>query len=101
MSIERSLLDELMRLGERHGHTLYSILRRNAGWGVQWYQPARIPVRVATKAERAPPAGMSEAPSNWEEGLVVYGYHPSFEEALRAEGRRFLEVEKRAKGGDT
>lgn len=55
--------------------TLYSILRRNAGWGIQWHSQYR---------QENPPQYV-HGPNRTERGLFVNRYYPTFTEMVVGE----------------
>lgn len=63
-------IEKLESLANEHGHTIYNILHRNAGWGIQW----------ATKQG-----------AEYKDGLVVYFYRPTLAEAVADEIKRIRE----------
>lgn len=76
------LLDSVQRLGEQKGATLYNLLFRKAGWGVQFYENARVPEWVRGKSQHP----------RWTDGLVVYTYKPTLRAALLTELARLKQL---------
>lgn len=90
-------MSRVIEQGAEQGLSFYALLRRQAGWAVQWHEESRCMT--------TPPTVMSEAVlvsggqslattlathayanrARREEGLWVRGYHPTAEEALTAE----------------
>ncbi len=63
-------IEELERVANIEGATIYNICHRNVGWGIQWHEMNKQ---------------QGEA---WETGLVVYSYHETFEKMLEFESER-------------
>lgn len=72
------LLASVQRLGEQKGATLYNILFRNAGWGVQYFEESRVSPEVRANPQHP----------RWADGLVVYAYKPTLRAALQSERER-------------
>lgn len=68
----------LERVANAKGVTVYALLNRNAGWGVELFERARCP--------GAPLDGSGG--DAWKKGLVVYEYHGTLREAVETEVRR-------------
>lgn len=77
---------------ESRGAVLYSILFREAGIGLQWWEEKRAGTRPDTRGMRLTDVILRE--DEWNRGgLVVYKYYPTLSEAIAGEWNR-LEEEK-------
>jgi len=96
MSVDQTqfALTRLEEQAARNGHVLYAVLKRAAGWGVHWYVEGRVPAHDRTVTPQVAPSGFREIPPNWQQGLVVYDYHPTFDAMLFAEFQRFNDMER-------
>lgn len=89
MSVEIAQIEELERLANERGATIYNIAHRNAGWGVQWHD------------------GNRQKGDDYRTGLVVYTYYDTLAEAvteetkrLEREGLKFLPTEDVKRDGE-
>lgn len=75
-------LEKLEALHNLETCTLYDIMFRNAGVGMMFYYPEKVPNNILPEG-RTPP-------KNWEQGLSVQRYYPTFEECVDAEYARLV-----------
>lgn len=70
VSVEILQIDELERLANERGATIYNIAHRNAGWGIQWHDPVR------------------QKGDDWKSGIVIHTYYPTLAESVTEELKR-------------
>lgn len=92
-------IELLQELAESKGAVLYSILFREAGVGIQWFEEKRAGPHPSQEWKDATP-GYEETFTYRDEldlwhnrGLVIYGYYPTLSEALNGEWMRLEETE--------
>lgn len=102
---------EIQNIGETQGLTLYSILFRNAGVGILWFDnhkagpPPLPPIRDEAAEQDDYQEKLKQyhfLQSQWiKKGLVVEKYYPSLSEALEGEKERIRwKYRKLTKPGD-
>ena len=75
--ITGGLINELESAANKNGATIYNICHRNAGWAIQWHEEKK-----------------QGASQNWKDGLIIYRYHPTLIEAIKAEFIRLGEAQQ-------
>lgn len=97
ISIDKQI-EEIQEIGKSKGLTLYSILFRNAGVGILWFDESRAGAPpIPPERDEDTPADLFAAEmqeytfkqSEWiKKGLFVDQYYPSLSEALEGEKSR-------------
>lgn len=87
------IIGTFRQYAESKGAVLYSILFREAGIGLQWWEDNRAGARPDTRGMRLSDIVLRE--SEWNKrGLVVYKYYPTLSEAIAGEWKRLEEESK-------
>ena len=77
-------IDRLEKLAAEQKSVIYSINKRNAGWGIMWHELVR---------ENNPSIwSMHTGKNSWRNGLVTYCYYDTFDEMLLDETLRLEEL---------
>jgi len=85
--VEKSRIDDLIGQLEdtaaEKDAVIYNIMRRNAGWGILWYEKSRLPGGYNHEYNRDRPLD-----NEWRKGLIVYKYYPTLFECIEKELER-------------
>ena len=76
-------LKELTGLAGKKGHVLYAIMFRRVGVGFHWFSYDKYLKQRFVG---------SRDPDQWKEGLVVYNYFDTIEDAIKEETKRMSEM---------